>query len=402
MAGALPLTVLCGFDRPAVADIGAGLLLTGERLALIWVDPSTADQGHVQSRVTDSDGRCTEQSVAIEHGCLSCAMCEAVGTAVRALASTGRYDTVLIHLHPGVEADAAIEAMSTELAGTAAVDTVVLHLHSGWLNDLSGDAIMQSHGVAVAPDDDRSVAAVLAADLTAATVVVVPGGPATGMSAEEHATLAVLTPGATRLHPASSLDIDPELIVRTGSFRGEQLDVFTPRGLLDPHPVLPEDGGTLRLVRWTSPRPLHPQRLHDRLDHLGDGVIRSLGHLWLATRPHRVVRWDSAGNCLFLGRAGLWTTRLPGAPAHPIQTRPSSAQRRHARSHRHPVYGDRRSLLGFLGNDLDPEGICRVLDSCLLTDAELAAGPTRWSALRDPFPDWADEHPTTNTGRGAA
>src|SRR6201999_4089142 len=41
------------------------------------------------------------------HGCLSCAMCEAVGGAVHDLIAAERYDVALIHLDPGVEADAA-------------------------------------------------------------------------------------------------------------------------------------------------------------------------------------------------------------------------------------------------------------------------------------------------------
>jgi hypothetical protein len=48
----VPLTVLCGFDRHAVADTAAVLLLGGSRVASVWTDPFTADLGYVQTRAT--------------------------------------------------------------------------------------------------------------------------------------------------------------------------------------------------------------------------------------------------------------------------------------------------------------------------------------------------------------
>jgi G3E family GTPase len=389
-------------NLPEVADIGAGVLLTAERVALVWVDSSTASQGHVRCRITDSDGRCIEQAVALHHGCLSCAMCEAVGGAVRDLIAAERYDVALIHLDPGVEADGAIGALSTELAGLAVIDTVVLHLHHTWLADLAGATTMADCGLAVAPDDDRSLATVLAADIDAATVIVMPGGPTAASTAEEHAALAVLAPRATRLHPVTPIDISHDLLLHTRTFHHDQLDLFTPRGLLDRHFAPPDESGSLRLTHWSAERPLHPQRLYDRLDRLGEGVICSVGYLWVSTRPNRVVRWRSAGDCLSIGPGGLWTTRLPAGPDHPIQTQPSPAQHRHADRHRHPDYRDRHTLLGFLGIDLDPNSIRADLDACLLTDDELAAGPHQWTRLADPFPTWSDGSPATDRGQGAA
>jgi hypothetical protein len=34
------------------------------------------------------------------------------------------------------------------------------------------------------------------------------------------------------------------------------------------------------------------------------------------------------------------------------------------------------------------EFLTELLDSCLLTDAEMAHGPARWAKLSDPFPTW--------------
>jgi hypothetical protein len=56
-------------------------------------------------------------------------------------------------------------------------------------------------------------------------------------------------------------------------------------------------------------------------------------------------------------------------------------------------YGDRIQLLAFTAQDLDADGIRELLDSCLLTDEELAAGEAGWRALPDAFEDLLDPVP---------
>lgn len=47
-----------------------------------------------------------------------------------------------------------------------------------------------------------------------------------------------------------------------------------------------------------------------------------------------------------------------------------------------------RQELVFIGQGLDQQDLCRQLDNCLLTDAELEAGKQYWVTLQDPFPSW--------------
>ena len=53
-----------------------------------------------------------------------------------------------------------------------------------------------------------------------------------------------------------------------------------------------------------------------------------------------------------------------------------------------PVYGDRGQELVVIGVKMDKAAVTAQLDSCLLTEAEMAAGREAWAKMEDPFPEW--------------
>jgi G3E family GTPase len=118
---------------------------------------------------------------------------------------------------------------------------------------------------------------------------------------------------------------------------------------------------------FRDPRPFHPQRLHRALsqqlvpERVGR-IIRSRGFVRLASRPATVGSWATAGDVLDLDA----TTMLSWHPDSPIGQE-----------------------IVFFGLDLDTEAVQASLAGCLLTDAELTAGPPAWMLYSDPFPQWA-------------
>lgn len=52
-------------------------------------------------------------------------------------------------------------------------------------------------------------------------------------------------------------------------------------------------------------------------------------------------------------------------------------------------WGDRRTELVLIGQQLDREGLIQALDACLLTEAEMTQGPKKWRYRNDPFANWA-------------
>ncbi|WP_415856743.1 GTP-binding protein [Sinomonas sp. G460-2] len=114
-------------------------------------------------------------------------------------------------------------------------------------------------------------------------------------------------------------------------------------------------------------RPFHAGRLAAALDgDIGHGryghLVRSAGFCALASRPGVLAKWSQVGGVVDL-------EPLPGP-------------------------GDGGGVfaigqeLGLIGLDLDAEGIAGALDSCALTDAELAEGPLAWMTYQDPLPEW--------------
>jgi hypothetical protein len=51
-------------------------------------------------------------------------------------------------------------------------------------------------------------------------------------------------------------------------------------------------------------------------------------------------------------------------------------------------YGDRRQEIAIIGANMDEARLRAMLESCLLTDEEMALGREAWSAFADPIPHW--------------
>lgn len=134
----------------------------------------------------------------------------------------------------------------------------------------------------------------------------------------------------------------------------------------------PARSGGVRACRFEQARPFHPQRLQAVLSAaLGEGcwgrIVRSVGFAKLASRPYATAHWDQTGTLLTF--SPLTADPLPGAELLAIG-----------------------QDLAFIGFDLDEAGLCEALDSAVLTDAELLAGPMSWLEYHDEFPAWDSAH----------
>ncbi|MGW0824357.1 GTP-binding protein [Streptomyces sp. NPDC002845] len=132
---------------------------------------------------------------------------------------------------------------------------------------------------------------------------------------------------------------------------------------------------------WHRRRPFHPERLYAALEDLTCAAARSRGRFWLADRPDTLLHWDAAGGALCVEAAGPWLASLPDAAWEMVPP----VRRAAAALDWHPEHGDCCQHLVFTSPGLDRDGLERLLEHCLLTDAKYAAGRDAWSRLPRPF-----------------
>lgn len=138
--------------------------------------------------------------------------------------------------------------------------------------------------------------------------------------------------------------------------------------------------GVATLV-WHRRRPFHPERLYAALEDLTCAAARSRGRFWLAGKGDTLLHWDAAGGALCVESAGPWLAALPDAAWELVPP----VRRAAAALDWHPEHGDRCQHLVFTSPGLDRDGLERLLESCLLTDAEYAAGQAAWERLPPAF-----------------
>jgi G3E family GTPase len=381
------LLVLCGLHAPGVEAVIRRIRAIDHDTAVLHHDLSGIGSGRVHRRFRR---RGIDETTVLDlaHGCLSCTLREDVLPQLHELAGPGGPRRIVLHLDPALEPEQVCWSLLhvlvdgspiTDLVDLRGVVTVV---DAGrWLDDATGDAAPAERGFAELPDDERTVAQIAVGQAEFADLLVHTGTADAWLLARTDAVLARLAPAAQRVRLA---ELDSRVLLADlppAARRGRPDDVHAP--LLRGRPPLTPDCG-VGLFLFTARRPFHPQRLHDALDVLLDGVVRARGRIWLATRPEAVLWLESAGGGLRVGYAGEW---LAGADAEGWEAVPAE-RRAVAAMGWHPRFGDRAQDLVVLTHDADHDDIEVALVGALLTDAELAMGEDARRELPDPFGWW--------------
>jgi len=369
------VTLLASLD-PLVRERALAAARAGdEDLVVIRHELTTLDVDGCVHRVIECDGGVGDHALrAGERCCLSCLLREDTEAALAEL--SGRQ--VLLVLPPSVEpaavAVALVEAGVAHLRSIAAA--LDPHLIEARL--LCGDGIDTLEDLG---EDPRSLAEILARQLEFADLVLHDGA-----EARRAAIIEALAGPVPQRHvddpswPVAVRHDHATLLAR--------LQAGVPRC----RSSLRRDGVEQRC--WHRRRPLHPGRLLMLLEGDGlAGLLRACGWLWVATRPGTVLELEAVASSYELAAVDAWLDAVDDhGPAHP-------ARRAQAERRWDPYYGDRAQDLVLTTLDRDLDELVAALDTCLLTDAELAMGPEVWRTWPDPFTPWLGDEaellPTT-------
>ncbi|MEV0297235.1 GTP-binding protein [Nocardia sp. NPDC050710] len=400
-----PVVLVTGFSEGATAGVErlASALLAGPGTVVVRHELSELREGIVHRTVRYAEGSTTATVLELAHGCVSCTLRADLLPLLTVLSARDSVDRIVLALDPAFEAEAVCQAIQDVVVtgvvgrvdGPAGRDVrieAVLACLDGrsWLADATGEETLAERGLAAA-DDDRTVAQVAVGQVDFADAVVALGPAVDELDRDRlDAVLSRLAPQAPvawidDLDSFGPLEVEALLArIPAQSRRGRIFDAHEP--LLRGQPPLGTEHG-VTLFEFAASRPFHPERLHEALDVLFDGVVTARGRMWLATQPDEVVWLESAGGGLRVGGAGRWLAALSDRELE--QADP--ARRALAALRWDERFGDRDISLVILAHDADPAEIRQALHWALVEDDELRLverAPERVARWEDPFGEW--------------
>ncbi|MFC8090243.1 CobW family GTP-binding protein [Streptomyces sp. NPDC057301] len=378
----LSVVIVGGLHADARKEAVARLLTDVPDSVVLHHDLSTAAAGTVVRTICDATGIVSAGEAPLVNDCACCALREDLVPELLRIRDAGGTRMAIVELWDSVEPKAMAEVVTagglTVTGVLTAVDPALVLPYLGNGDDLA------ERGLAAAATDQRTVADTFARQLEYAPVLAVAASPEA--DDEDRELLAQLHPTARQV-PIDDLTVPAPRRRPLSSLARAALAGFDVEAAdAAQHPacaLLPADAdahGVATLV-WHRRRPFHPERLYAALEDLTCAAARSRGRFWLADKPDVLLHWDAAGGALCVESAGPWLASLPDAAWDMVPP----VRRAAAALDWHPEHGDCCQHLVFTSPALDRDGLEQLLESCLLTDAEYAAGRAAWKQLPPAF-----------------